>query len=199
MVLVPLRKYSPKLDTPYLTVVLVAVNSAVYLYTLLLAGPEQITIVYGFTPAHPEPLTWVTHMFIHGGILYLVGNMFFLYHFGMVVEQALGRVLFVLLYLLGGLCAVGLQALVSWGAPVPMIGASGAVAGVIGLYVALFPAAEAVLGLILGKWYVGAWETDSTGVGGVWLIYQLLLASLAANGLGDATIAYLSVRVTVVI
>ena len=80
MLLVPLRKYSPKLDTPYLTVVLVAVNSAVYLYTLLLAGREQITISYGFTPAQPEPLTWLTHMFIRDSILHLMGNRFFLYH-----------------------------------------------------------------------------------------------------------------------
>lgn len=190
MVLIPLRKYSPKLDMPYVTVTLIAINGAVYLYGLLFAGQQSLTLRYGFIPAHPTTLTWVTHLFIHGGILHLVGNMFFLYHFGMVVEQALGRVGFGLLYLLTGFCAAGIEALVHWGSGTPMIGASGAVAGVLGLYVALFPAAEASLNWILGTWYIGTWEIDSKGVGVVWLVYQLLLASLAGNGIGDAGIAY---------
>lgn len=92
MVLIPLRKYLPKLDIPYITATLIAINCAVYLYGLLFAGQQQSALRYGFTPAHPTRLSWVTHLFIHGGVLHLVGNMFFLYHFSIVVEQALGRV-----------------------------------------------------------------------------------------------------------
>ena len=190
MVLIPLRKYSPKLDMPYVTVTLIAINSAVYLYGLLFAGQQPLTLRYGFTSAHPTTLTWVTHLFIHGGVLHLVGNMFFLYHFGMVVEQAVGRVGFGLLYLLTGFCAAGIEGLVHWGSATPMIGASGAVSGVLGLYVALFPTAEASLKWILGTWYIGTWEIDSKGVGFVWLVYQLFLVSLVGTGLGEAGIAY---------
>ena len=192
MILVPLRRYSPKLNLPYLTIFLMAINCAVYLYAKLFTGLEQVTLFYGLTPAHATPLMWVTHLFIHGGVIHLVANLFFLYHFGMVVEQALGRVPFGVLYLLTGFCAAAVHVLGSWGSTTPLIGASGAIAGVLGLYVALFPAAEASLSLILGTWYVGTIEIDSKGVGVVWLVYQLLLMSLAGMGLADASIAYLA-------
>jgi membrane associated rhomboid family serine protease len=97
------------------------------------------------THAQPQPatvLTLFTAMFMHGGILHLGGNMLFLWIFGNNVEDAMGRVRFLLFYVLGGLAATGLQTAVSPDSLVPNIGASGAIAAVLGGYIVLYPRAR---------------------------------------------------------
>jgi membrane associated rhomboid family serine protease len=92
-----------------------------------------------------QPPTWATafsSMFMHGGILHIGGNMLFLWIFGNNVEDAMGRVRFVAFYLLGGIAAIALQTAVDLDATVPSIGASGAVAGVLGGYLLLYPRAK---------------------------------------------------------
>ena len=100
--------------------------------------------------ADPQPATWFTvfsSMFMHGGLLHIGGNMLFLWVFGNNVEDAMGRVKFVVFYLLGGIAAMALQTAVDPNATVPSIGASGAVAAVLGGYLLLYPRAQ-VLTLI---------------------------------------------------
>jgi membrane associated rhomboid family serine protease len=97
--------------------------------------------------AGPQPATWITlftSMFMHGGLLHLGGNMLFLWIFGNNVEDSMGPVKFVVFYVLGGLAAIAAQILVDTGSNVPTLGASGAVAGVLGGYLLLFPRARVV-------------------------------------------------------
>lgn len=140
--------------------------------------------------ADPQPSTWLTPftaMFMHGGMLHLGGNMLFLWIFGNNVEDAMGHVRFVLFYLIGGVAAIALQVAIDPNAAVPTIGASGAVAAVLGGYILLYPRARVVTVIfiiffftvlelpalvILGFWFAqqvafGAFDlTDPTGGGG---------------------------------
>jgi membrane associated rhomboid family serine protease len=132
----------------------------------------------------PEPLPldqaawWVTlftSMFMHGGILHLAGNMLFLWIFGNNVEDSMGRVRFILFYLLAGLIAVYAQSLLDTGATVPTIGASGAVAGVLGGYALLYPQAR-VLSLIFIVFFVTLIEVPAFVILGIWFVLQFIPA-----------------------
>jgi membrane associated rhomboid family serine protease len=132
----------------------------------------------------PEPLPldqaawWVTlftSMFMHGGILHLAGNMLFLWIFGNNIEDSMGRVRFILFYLLAGLIAVYAQSLLDTGATVPTIGASGAVAGVLGGYALLYPQAR-VLSLIFIVFFVTLIEVPAFVILGIWFVLQFIPA-----------------------
>jgi membrane associated rhomboid family serine protease len=125
-----------------------------------------------------EPPWWVTlftSMFLHGGILHLAGNMLFLWVFGNNIEDAMGRILFVPFYLLAGLVAVYSQALLDTSATVPTVGASGAVAGVLGAYALLYPHAR-VLTLIFIIFFVTLVEIPAMIMLGIWFALQFLPA-----------------------
>jgi len=132
--------------------------------------------------AEPIPLDqavwWVTvftSMFMHGGILHLGGNMLFLWIFGNNIEDSMGRLRFILFYLLAGLIAVYAQALLDTGATVPTIGASGAVAGVLGGYALLHPQAR-VLTLIFIIFFVTLIEVPAMILLGIWFLLQFVPA-----------------------
>lgn len=127
-------------------------------------------------------LTLVTSMFLHGGLLHLLGNMLFLWIFGGNVEDSMSRPRFILFYLLGGLAAIGLQVLVEPGSTVPTIGASGAIAAVLGGYILLYPRARVVTvvflillftlielpaWLLLGLWFAEQAVVGATSLGDV--------------------------------
>jgi membrane associated rhomboid family serine protease len=120
-------------------------------------------------------LTLLTSMFMHGGILHLAGNMLFLWIFGNNVEDSMGRVRFILFYLLAGLIAVYAQSLLDTGATVPTIGASGAVAGVLGGYALLYPQAR-VLSLIFIVFFVTLIEVPAFVILGIWFVLQFIPA-----------------------
>ncbi|MEA2322315.1 MAG: hypothetical protein QOD81_2165 [Solirubrobacteraceae bacterium] len=106
------------------------------------AGQEAVACGRGLGP---QPATWFTalsSMFMHGGLLHIGGNMLFLWVFGNNVEDAMGRFKFIVFYILGGLAAMALQTVVDPNAPVPSVGASGAVAAVLGGYLVLYPRAR---------------------------------------------------------
>jgi membrane associated rhomboid family serine protease len=120
-----------------------------------------------------------TSMFLHGSWWHLIGNMWFLWLFGDNVEDRLGRVRFVVLYLLSGLAAGGLQVLVNWGDTTPMIGASGAVAGVLGAYVVTYPYARV---LTLVPFFYFFWpvvELPAFVLLGFWFVLQFLEGTIA--------------------
>jgi membrane associated rhomboid family serine protease len=132
----------------------------------------------------PEPLPlnqaawWVTlftSMFMHGGILHLAGNMLFLWIFGNNIEDSMGRARFILFYLLAGLIAVYAQSLLDTSATVPTIGASGAVAGVLGGYALLHPQAR-VLSLIFIVFFVTLIEVPAYVILGIWFVLQFIPA-----------------------
>lgn len=148
-----------RLHRPIVTYLLIALNVAVFLYMLTLQGRAQDVFVYkwGVIPArftHPAAfqaanpainsslyLTLFTAMFIHGGWLHIGGNMLFLWVFGDNIEDRLGHVVYFLFYLLAGIVAAFIQGAIDPDSVVPVLGASGAVAGVLGAYLIWFPGA----------------------------------------------------------
>ena len=139
-------------------------------------------------------LTILTSMFMHGGLLHIGGNMLFLWVFGNNIEDSMGRARFVLFYLLAGAVAVYAQALLDPEATVPTIGASGAVAGVLGAYLLLHPRAR-VLSLVIIIFFVTFIEIPAMLLLGIWFLLQFLPAVGqlgAVDGLDGGGIAYLA-------
>ena len=150
--MIPLRDINPTTRRPYVTYALIALNVGIWLYEFML-GPALQTFVmrWGVVPYYltQEPslgswMTPLTSMFLHGGWMYVIGNVWFLYVFGDNIEDALGRWRFLAFYLLTGLAAVAAQVLIEPASKVPMVGASGAIAGVLGGYLMLYPRARVV-------------------------------------------------------
>ncbi|HEY2734896.1 MAG TPA: rhomboid family intramembrane serine protease [Polyangiales bacterium] len=154
--MIPLRDSNPTRTTPVLTYLIIALNVAVFLYQRSLDPESERLFVeqFGLIPtflAHDPQLgsfiTPLTSMFIHGSWLHIIFNMWSLYIFGDNVEDALGKGRFLLFYLVSGCAAAAGQVLVDPSSTLPMIGASGAIAGVLAAYMRLFPNAR-VLTLI---------------------------------------------------
>ena len=140
-----------------------------------------------------QPSTWITPftaMFMHGGLLHLGGNMLFLWIFGNNIEDSMGPVRFVAFYLLGGLCALAGQVLVDPSSQVPTLGASGAIAGVLGGYILLYPRAR-VLTLIFIILFFTIVEIPASIVLAIWFAQQLLFGALdLSNPTGGGGVAY---------
>ena len=135
--------------------------------------------------------TLFTSMFMHGGFLHITGNMLFLWVFGNNIEDRMGRIGFLLFYLLAGLIAVYTQALIDPGSTAPTIGASGAIAGVLGAYALLFPKAR-VLTLIFIIFFVTLVEIPALILLAVWFILQFVpaLGQVAVGSGGGQGVAY---------
>ena len=131
-------------------------------------------------------LTLVTSMFLHGGILHLAGNMLFLWIFGTNVEDAMSRLRYVAFYLLGGLAAIGLQIAIDPSSPVPTVGASGAIAAVLGGYILLYPRARIVT-VVFIIFFFTLIELPAWVMLGLWFLEQALVggASLAQPAGGE--------------
>jgi len=148
---IPIRDLTPARTRPWVTWSIIALNAAVFAFQFTLGpdGEEALIRAYGLIPstllsgqALGSYLTPLTHMFLHGGVLHVVGNMWFLHVFGDNVEDALGPVRFGVFYVACGLAAAALQVAMDPGSTVPMVGASGAIAGVLGAYLLLYPGAR---------------------------------------------------------
>ena len=139
----------------------------------------------------PWWVTLLTSMFMHGGILHIAGNMLFLWVFGNNIEDRLGRVRFALFYLLAGLIAVYTQSLIDTSSTAPTIGASGAIAGVLGAYALLYPRAR-VLTLIFIIFFVTLVEIPALILLAVWFALQFVpaLGQVAVESGGDQGVAY---------
>jgi membrane associated rhomboid family serine protease len=150
----PIRDHNPRSRFPAATLAVVFANAAVFLIGLLLppdvravgAIPLEITTLTDVPPTNviAPPFTVLTSMFVHDGFWHLLGNMWFLWIFGDNVEDRLGSFKFIAFYLVTGVIGAISQCLLMPSSPVPMVGASGAVAGVLGGYVLLFPRARIV-------------------------------------------------------
>jgi len=154
--MMPLRDDNPYYRVPAVTLLLIATNVAVFIWQLSFGGRNlQIAYQYGAVPARllglgtrapsayvPEPLTIFTSMFLHGGFVHLFGNMLYLWIFGNNIEDSLGHFRFLIFYLVCGLIASVSYILYNPKSDLPMVGASGAIAGVLGAYLVLFPFAR---------------------------------------------------------
>lgn len=192
--MIPLKDENPTRTKPVVTVGLIAANVAAFIYMLSLgpAGAERLINVAGIIPYEithmsevgeqalvPLPLTMVTGMFLHGGLLHLAGNMLYLWIFGNNVEDAVGHVRFVGFYLLCGWVASLIHVLSVPDSSLPMIGASGAVAGVLGAYAVLFPKAR-IWSLVFILFFVRMVSVPAIVLLGVWFLLQL--ASIGRGG-----------------
>src|SRR5437868_13866197 len=139
--MIPLRDLIPSRTTPYITVTIIILNAIAWLFEIMLP-PEQVNqflSVYGVVPATFSPPTLVTSMFLHGGWSHVIGNMWYLWIFGDNVEDRLGHGRYIVFYLLCGIVAATGQIVMDPGSTLPTIGASGAIAGVMGAYFVLYP------------------------------------------------------------
>ena len=180
----PIRDINPTSTYPVVTKALVFVNVAVFIYELI--NPRLVP-QYAFVPAlaWEQPYRWVTHMFLHGGILHIVGNMIYLWVFGDNVEDHYGHLRFLLLYLLWGVAAafvhywasateatiMGVAGPVGNPMYLPAVGASGAISGVLGAYLVLYPRARILtltLFIVITLIEIPAWAYI-----GFWFLYQL--------------------------
>jgi membrane associated rhomboid family serine protease len=206
--LIPLKDDIPTRRTPVVTIALIAINVIVYfafeqgLLGLGDVGNERV-IDFGAIPSeitdpgsHATPgdqpsfvITIFTSMFLHGSLLHLGGNMLFLWIFGNNIEDSMGRLTFVAFYLLGGLAALGLQVVTDPNSMVPTVGASGAIAGVLGAYARLYPRARVVT-LVFIVIIFTVVTLPALLVLGLWFLLQLLPAfSEPINGAGGG-VAY---------
>jgi membrane associated rhomboid family serine protease len=145
----PIRDHNPSGRTPYVTIALIAINILVFLGYFLGKSDLQLNVFFfewGLVPARIMSgegyETVLTSMFLHAGWMHLAGNMLFLWIYGDNLEEEMGHLGFLLFYLAAGVAAAGLQAAADLGSQIPMVGASGAIAGVMGGYLLLFPKAK---------------------------------------------------------
>jgi membrane associated rhomboid family serine protease len=181
--MIPLRDTNHSLTRPYVTTLLVALNVAAFMYELSLGrglenflrefGAVPVDIVYGRgTDVVDRVRPLLTSMFLHGGWLHLIGNMLFLWIFGDNVEDRLGHARFLLFYVTGGLVASAFHILSNTHSSLPTIGASGAVAAVLGAYSYLFPGAR-VLALVPLGFFLQTMEVPAKLFLGLWFVLQI--------------------------
>ncbi len=197
--MIPLRDDNPTDLTPWVNRALVAACVLVFLWQLSLGseGGQRAVYALGVIPAVllggaqlPADLVWVpaqltvfTSMFMHGGWMHLIGNMLYLWIFGDNVEDSMGHGRFVVFYLICGVAAVLAQALPAPGSEIPMIGASGAISGVLGAYVLLFPRAHVLVAIPFG-FYAHMVRLPAMAVLGFWFFLQLLSTFMTPEGEG---------------
>src|SRR5215813_7055092 len=197
----PLKDDVQSLTTPFVTIGLIVLNVLLFLYQLALQGSastegaratHDLILEFGLVPCRlsgacdaalsvlPPALTIVTSMFLHGGLLHLGGNMLYLWIFGNNVEDTLGHARFLLFYLASGVAAAAAQTLVNPESGIPMVGASGAVSGVLGAYFILFPYAT-VLTLVTFGFFWRFIHLPAMVVLGLWIVLQFLSGYLSLS------------------
>jgi membrane associated rhomboid family serine protease len=196
--LIPYKDDNPTERFPLFTVVFIVLNVLLYAYVLML-DTQRVFFSYGAVPAaimsfdsaqplHPV-LTVFTSMFLHGGLFHLAGNMLYLWIFGNNVEDKLGPVRFVLFYFLCGAVAAYAHAATESHSIVPMIGASGAVAGILGAYLLLFPRAKVHTIIFLG-FFVQVVRLPALIVIGFWAIIQFISGIIDKGMMGRGGVAW---------
>lgn len=197
--MIPLHDDNPTELFPFVTLFLIASCALIFLWQISLEPQAQRAVVYslGVIPATliggqqlppdlaliPPSATVLTSMFLHGGWMHMLGNMLYLWIFGNNVEDAMGHGRFVLFYLLCGLAAALTQALPDPSSTVPMIGASGAIAGVLGAYLLLHPRARVLVAIPI--WVViHTVRLPAVIVLGFWFLLQLVSNFLSTGGGG---------------
>jgi len=190
---IPLKDNVPTRRFPVVTVAIIAVCTLVWIWEITGTSVNLDVAHWGYYPcavqgpctntfaAHHKPLVEMvfSSMFLHAGWIHIIGNMLFLWIFGNNVEDAMGRVKFLLFYLAAGIAATMLQTFVTlhWasanGPSVPNIGASGAIAGVLGAYLVLLPRATVLTAITLGFFFLIR-EIPAIWFLGIWFAFQLV-------------------------
>jgi len=195
--MLPLRDDQPSYSTAYVTYFLIGLNLLIYLFEAML-DPKSLTSLifqFGIVPSHLTAflsgspkypliavvLPFFTSMFLHGGWMHVIGNMWFLHIFGDNIEDYLGHFKYLVFYLVCGVIAMAAQVLSNPYSRLPALGASGAIAGVLGAYFLLYPRARVLTWFFVFVLYLPAWI-----VLGEWFVLQFLAgaATLSTAGMG---------------
>ncbi len=189
--MLPLRDHNPRHITPWVTYLLLIANLAIFILELIIG--EAFIVEWSFIPARflENPLgqipTLFTSMFMHAGWLHLLGNMLYLWIFGDNIEDRLGHVRFIIFYLICGLVATSSHLLFNLNSPIPSLGASGAIAGVLGAYIVMFPGAR--VRVLLGLFII---PLPAFVVIGGWIFLQLFYGVGSLTGATGTSIAYMA-------
>ncbi|HTO92434.1 MAG TPA: rhomboid family intramembrane serine protease [Candidatus Sulfotelmatobacter sp.] len=201
--MIPLRDENPSRTTPVVTRALIALNSAFFLYEFLL-GPqlEPFIRTWGMVPARvslslagrgdPLPVvgfTFLSSMFLHGGWMHLIGNMWFLAIFGDNIEDRFGHFGYLIFYLASGLVAAGLQYFVAPQSGAPTVGASGAIAGVLGAYAIAYPGAKVVTLIPLFPFFQVV-ALPALVLLGFWFVLQFFSGALSLGAHASGGVAW---------
>lgn len=202
--MIPIKDINPTSRLAVVTIALMVLNVSVFFFQILL-GPKvegQFIAAFAFVPerlfsaepshagAVPVTATLFSSMFLHGGMLHLGGNMLYLWIFGNNVEDAMTRTRFIVFYLLCGVIATVSHALLNPSSPIPLIGASGAISGILGAYLLLYPRAK-VLTLIFFGFFVRLVPIHAMFVLIFWFVLQFLNAITSTGGGGVAWFAHI--------
>jgi|SRR5579871_2658074 membrane associated rhomboid family serine protease len=183
--MLPLKDDQPSYSTPYVNWFLIVLNLLIYLFESTLdprsaelfarqfgVVPQNIALFLSGSPRYTfqqVALPFLTSMFVHGGWMHVIGNMWFLYIFGDNVEDYLGHFKYLVFYLISGLIAMATQVAIYPHSNVPTVGASGAIAGVLGAYFVLYPRARVLTWFFLFVFYIPAWVML-----GYWFVLQFM-------------------------
>jgi hypothetical protein len=202
--MIPIRDDTPRYSTPYVTYFIIALNVLVFLFELSveMQGPRALNSLiheFGVVPRHfirvaTGPgfslpglfLPILTSMFLHAGWLHIIGNMWFLWIFGDNIEDYLGHFLYLLFYLVTGFAAAFSHIVLNAGSNVPSVGASGAIAGVMGAYFILYPRAR-VLTLVPLIAFVTFWWLPAWVMLGYWFVVQFLMGTVTSIAESQST------------
>jgi membrane associated rhomboid family serine protease len=202
--MLPLKDLNPTRSRPYVTWALIALNTIVFLFELGLQSSGQLNafiVNYGLVPAavtanllSAKVVTIFTSMFLHGSPTHLLGNMLYLWIFGDNIEDRLGHGRYLAFYLIGGAAAAGAQILIDPSSPWPMVGASGAIAAVLGGYLLEYPSAR-IRSIIFLGYFIRFVNVPAILVLGLWFLLQsfsgFLALSAAASAGGVAYFAHI--------
>src|SRR5580698_8268624 len=209
--MIPIRNDTPRFSTPYVTYFIIALNLAVFLFELRVGAQSHrqlngLMYEFGVVPLHFERalagtshvsllglfLTILTSMFLHASWLHIIGNMWFLWIFGDNIEDYVGHFPYLIFYLVSGFAASVTHILLNAGSNVPSVGASGAIAGVMGAYFVLYPRARVLtlvpLIIFFTFWWLPAWIFL-----GFWFLLQFIsgtATSIAETGQNSGGIAF---------
>ena len=191
--MIPLRDVIPSRTVPFVTVTIIVLNAAAWMIEISMPSRDlnELLFLWGVVPAKFHPTTLVTSMFLHGGWSHIIGNMWYLWIFGDNVEDRFGHGRFLVFYLLCGMTAAFGQIIMEPASMLPTIGASGAIAGVMGAYFVLFPSSR-VLTLVPLFFFFDIIEVRTIFLLGFWFLMQLVNAGAVAvtAGTGGGGVAF---------
>ena len=195
--MIPLKDDNPTRIFPIVTIGIIAANILVFTYQLSLgAGYEKFIFTYGAFPYEithsvdigppvqmPVFFTVYSSMFMHGGFMHIIGNMLYLWIFGNNIEDSMGHIRFIFFYLICGTVASLTHIFLAPNSKIPMVGASGAVSGILGAYLLLFPHAR-ILTLVTFGFFIKMIKIPAMVVLGFWIVLQFLNSTVASGSEG---------------
>jgi rhomboid family protein len=189
---IPLRDVIPSRTVPFVTVSIILLNAAAWFLEISMSQDElhRFLLTYGVVPARFVPVTLLTSMFLHGGWGHVIGNMWYLWIFGDNVEDAFGHGRFLVFYLLCGTTAAIGQIVIEPTSLIPTIGASGAIAGVMGAYFVTYPRSRVLT--LIPIFLLNVVEVPAVVLLGFWFLMQLFNAGAvaAAANTGQGGVAF---------